>query len=227
MMKRWKSIIPILSMLLALAAYTLVFPLYFAVGLTAMILIHEVGHIVAAKQRGIPVSAPLFIPFVGAFIAMRRNPRDAATEAYVALGGPMLGTVGAMFAYALGIFLKDPTFIVTANIGFYLNLINLLPLHPLDGGRIATAISRWLWLAGLIIGLIFTVYYRNILFFLFWLLFAWQVYRRVFSKTRQSNQYYAVPAALRWKYGIAYASLMLLLFYLISTVQYISHLVIR
>ena len=67
-----------------------------------MIFIHEIGHVLAAKQKGLPVSLPVFIPFLGAFIAMKKNPRDAVTEAYIAFGGPLLGTAGALICYLLG-----------------------------------------------------------------------------------------------------------------------------
>ena len=168
----------LLSMFITIGAYAIVFPVQFAVGLVIMILIHEVGHVIAAKQKGLPVSAPLFIPFLGALITMKKNPRDAVTEAYIAFGGPILGTIGALIAYILGVMLESHIMLVIANVGFFLNLINLMPIHPLDGGRISTAVTRWLWLVGLVGGLVVVVMLKNIIFFIIWALFAWDLYQK-------------------------------------------------
>lgn len=167
----------VVTMLISAGAYALVFPAQMAFGIVLMLLVHELGHVFAAKRKGLPTSAPVFVPFLGALINMRRNPRDAATEAYIALGGPLLGTAGAFAAYALGLWTGHPAYIAVAYIGFFLNLINLLPIHPLDGGHIAVAVSRWLWLAGLIGGLAVIVYMRSGLLFLIWGMFAWDLYK--------------------------------------------------
>ncbi|MDP5275197.1 site-2 protease family protein [Chengkuizengella axinellae] len=173
---------PLLSMLISVGAYAVIFPLEFAVGLVLMLLIHELGHVIAAKQKGLPVSAPFFIPFLGALISMKRNPRDAVTEAYIAIGGPVLGTAGAVAAFLIGLNLGGEwgqLLLVIAYVGFLLNLVNLLPIHPLDGGRISTAVTRWLWLVGLIGGLIVIIYFlRSPLFFIIWVLFAWELFQK-------------------------------------------------
>ncbi|WP_235929914.1 site-2 protease family protein [Chengkuizengella marina] len=173
---------PLISMFISIGAYALIFPLEFAIGLVIMLLIHELGHVAAAKQKGLPVSAPLFIPFLGALIAMKRNPRDAVTEAYIAIGGPILGTAGAFVVYLLGSNMDGEwgqLLLVIAYVGFLLNLVNLLPIHPLDGGRIATAVTRWLWLAGLIGGLVVIIFFlQSPLFFIIWALFAWELFQK-------------------------------------------------
>jgi Zn-dependent protease len=180
---------PFVSMLVTIGAYALVFPIGFAVGLVIMLLIHEMGHVIAAKRKGLPVSAPVFIPFLGALINMKRHPRDAVTEAYVAFGGPLLGTMGAAIALWLGVGQEHNLLIVIAYVGFFLNLINLLPIHPLDGGRIATAVTRWLWLVGLIGGLFVIIYLRSILFFIIWLLFAWELLQKYVTRRGKNRQY--------------------------------------
>lgn len=172
----------VVTMLISAGAYAMVFPAQMAIGLVAMLLVHELGHVIAAKRKGLPASAPVFIPFFGALINMRRNPRDAVTEAYIAIGGPLLGTLGALAAYGLGVWTGHPAYIAVAYIGFFLNLINLLPIHPLDGGRIAVAVSRWLWLAGLVGGLVVILsmrnYMENFIFILIWAMFAWDLYKK-------------------------------------------------
>lgn len=190
----------VLTMLVSVGAYTLIAPLQIAVGLVIMVLIHELGHVFAAKQKGLPMSAPVFIPFLGAMVNMRRHPRDAATEAYIAIGGPVLGTIGAAVSFWIGWRFELPLFTALAYIGFILNLINLLPIHPLDGGRIAMAVSRWLWLVGLIAGLFIIIYFKLFLLFLFWLLFAIDlirkyVLRRWFSPVKHIEASYELPVS--------------------------------
>lgn len=159
-----------------------------------MLLIHELGHVVAAKRKGLPVSAPVFIPFIGALINMKRHPRDAETEAYIAIGGPLFGTIGATVVFFIGLYFRQDwgqvaeLLLVIANVGFFLNLINLLPIHPLDGGRIATAVTRWLWVAGLIGGLFVIIYLKSILFFVVWSLFTWDLFQKYIRKSKEPMQ---------------------------------------
>jgi len=145
------------------------------------------GHVLAAKRKGIPVSAPAFIPFLGALITMKKQPLNAQDEAYLAFGGPLLGTIGALGALGLGVMLESPALLSVAQVGFFLNLINLIPVHPLDGGRIVTAISRWLWVVGLIGGLIVILYLKAIIFLLFWGLFAWELYKKYVRKDKPKD----------------------------------------
>jgi Zn-dependent protease len=177
----------IITMFVSIWAYAIVAPLYFAIGLVTMIFIHEMGHVWAAKRKGLPVSAPVFIPFLGALITMKKNPLDSVTEAYIAFGGPLLGTVGALIAFLLGVQFDSPVLISVSYIGFFLNLINLLPIHPLDGGRIATAVTRWLWLVGLIGGLVVIFYLKSILFFIIWALFAFDLYKKYVKPSGKTN----------------------------------------
>src|SRR5882672_11139560 len=90
------------SMLLSMIVYAFVFGWRYAAGFIALLFLHEMGHYIAARQRGLDVGAPTFIPFVGAWIALKELPHDVETEAYVAMGGPLVGTVGAVLCYLLG-----------------------------------------------------------------------------------------------------------------------------
>jgi len=184
---KYKAVLPLLSkiavpagtMLLSVLAYAWVTRNWMVgAGIVAMIFIHETGHVLAAKRKGLPVTLPIFIPFLGAFIAMKKHPRDAATEAYIALGGPVFGALGALAAFALGAAFSNVTLLIVAYIGFFLNLINLLPIHPLDGGRIAAAVTRWLWAAGLIGGLWIIWQLKSLLFLIIWVMFAWEMYQK-------------------------------------------------
>lgn len=118
-----------------------------AVGFLVMLFIHEMGHYLAAKQLGLPVSAPIFTP-MGAVILMPTLPKSAKDEAYIAMAGPVLGTVGALAGFILGLVLGVKDLIQVSQLAFMLNLFNLIPLAPMDGGRISMVINRHLWVLG-------------------------------------------------------------------------------
>src|SRR5678815_658384 len=105
------------------------------------------GHFMAAKQRGLRVGAPTFIPFVGAWIQLKDQPHDVETEAYVAMAGPVAGTIASMACYYAAEGMHSSLLLALAYVGLMLNLFNLIPLAPLDGGRITAIISPKVWWA--------------------------------------------------------------------------------
>jgi Zn-dependent protease len=122
------------------------------------------GHVLQLRREGIPASAPYFIPFLGAVVAMKRMPDDAAAEARVGLAGPVLGSLGVLAPLALWGLTGNELFQALAFVGFFLNLFNLLPVLPLDGGRAMAALSPWIWVAGLVaLGLLMVVWFSPIL----------------------------------------------------------------
>ena len=123
-------------MLLSLVVYAFVFGWRYAAGFVALLFVHEMGHYIAARQRGLDVGAPTFIPFVGAWIELKELPHDAETEAYVGLGGPLLGTRRRARVLLLARSYDATWLLAVAYAGFFLNLFNLIPLSPFDGGRI-------------------------------------------------------------------------------------------
>jgi len=129
------------SMLVSLIVYAFVFGWRYAAGFIALLFVHEMGHYIAARQRGLDVGAPTFIPFVGAWIELKQMPHDAETEAYVGLGGPLLGSVGALACYWAARSYDAPWLLAVAYAGFFINLFNLIPLSPFDGGRITAVLS--------------------------------------------------------------------------------------
>src|SRR5215218_2862408 len=136
------------SMLVSLGAYALVWGVPFGVGFVLLLLVHELGHVIQLRREGIRASAPMFIPFLGAVVAMKELPKDAAAEARVGLAGPVLGSLGALATLAIYWLTGDELFKALAFVGFFLNLFNLLPVLPLDGGRAMAALSPWMWFAG-------------------------------------------------------------------------------
>ena len=137
------------SMLVSIGAYALIWGWKFAVGFVLLLLVHEMGHVIQLRREGIKASAPMFIPFLGALVAMKEMPKDAAAEARVGLAGP-----GARVARppscrsAIYGLTGDELFKALAFVGFFLNLFNLLPVLPLDGGRAMAALSPWMWIVG-------------------------------------------------------------------------------
>ena len=125
--------------------------IWFGVGFVLMILVHELGHGYAMKKRGVAAGWPIFIPFFGAMIAMKGGPSDRDTEAEIAYGGPLAGTAVALVAAGLGLACDSRLFLALAYSGFFLNLFNLTPISPLDGGRVAQAFSRRAWWLGLVV----------------------------------------------------------------------------
>lgn len=137
------------TMLLSLVAYTWVFGWRYAAGFVLLLFVHEMGHFIAARQRGLAVSAPAFIPFVGAWIEMKDMPHDAETEAYVGMAGPLAGTLASVACYFAARDTGSDLLLAVSYAGFFLNLFNLIPISPLDGGRITAVLSPRVWLAGI------------------------------------------------------------------------------
>jgi Zn-dependent protease len=145
------------SMLVSIAAYAWLWGWQFAVGFVLLIFVHELGHVIEAKRQGLNVSAPMFIPFLGAAIALRDQPVNAWHEAQIGIAGPILGSIGAAGVWLAGEQLDSEFLRALAFTGFFINLFNLLPVVPLDGGRIVAAIHPVFWLIGFVglLGLVF------------------------------------------------------------------------
>jgi Zn-dependent protease len=196
------------TMLLSVWAYALAWGWQFALGFVLLIFVHECGHLLAAKRLGLKVGAPVFIPFMGALIALKEAPRNACVEAQVGIGGPLLGTVGAALCFGLYVLTGNVLFCALAYTGFLLNLFNMAPVGILDGGRVVTALSPWLWLVGItVIGYLLWMRFNLILL----LIFAVSL-PRVFSlfrrKTAEEARYFEVSPAQRWFMGGLYFGLL-------------------
>jgi Zn-dependent protease len=173
-----------------------------------LLFVHEMGHYIAARRRGLPVGLPTFIPFVGAWINLKEMPHDAETEAYVGLGGPLLGTVGASWLL-LGAQRDTRWLLAVAYAGFFLNLFNMIPLSPFDGGRITAVLSPAHLAAGRAgAGALF--WWRpSPMLLLMALLAAPQVWKAITYKrhSEEAQTYYAVSSAAKLQYGLIYVGL--------------------
>ena len=136
------------SMRVSMVAYCPIWGWRFCVGFVLLLFVHEMGHVIQLRREGLEASAPMFIPFMGAVVWAKSLGDDAAAEARVALAGPILGSIGAAACVGLYGLTGDEFFLALAFTGFFLNLFNLLPVSPLDGGRAVSAISPWMWLLG-------------------------------------------------------------------------------
>ena len=217
---KFKFLLPFLktgaTMVLSIWAYALAWGWQFAVGFVLLIFVHECGHLIAAKWCNLKVTTPAFIPFVGALITLKENPPNAWVEAIVGIGGPIMGSVGAAACVGIYYATGNPLFLALAYTGFFLNLFNLMPVGFLDGGRIVTALSPWLWIIGFIILVGYTInrYYMGHVNFLLVILIVLSL-PRLFSlfrrRTEAEQRYYEVEPARRVAMAVMYFGLVALL----------------
>jgi len=137
------------TMIISVFAYAFIYGWAYAVGFVLLLFFHELGHYVAARRRGLNVGTPTFIPFVGAWIQLKEMPHDVETEAYVGIAGPVAGTLASLICYYLARNYNSELLLALAYAGCFLNLFNLIPVSPLDGGRIVAILSPKIWLLGM------------------------------------------------------------------------------
>jgi Zn-dependent protease len=199
-----------LTMLVSIGAYALLFPVWFAVGIVVLIWVHEMGHVLQLRREGIPASAPMFIPFLGAFVAMKQMPKDAFAEARVGLAGPVLGTLGGLATLGLYAATREPLFLGLAYFNFIINLFNLAPLLPLDGGRAVGAMSPVFQLLGLVVMVaLFFVAPIMALIALIGLPELWHRWKR--RNTPEGRAYYDLSLRQRVTIGVVYVGLIVVL----------------
>ncbi|PWT75346.1 MAG: site-2 protease family protein [Proteobacteria bacterium] len=196
------------TMILSVFAYALVFGFWYAVGFVALLFAHEMGHFLAARQRGLAVGAPTFIPFVGAWIQLKELPHDVETEAYVGIAGPVVGSAAALACYFAARETGSQLLLALAYAGCMLNLFNLIPLSPLDGGRITAIVSPKVWWVGAPLLLALFAYRPSPMLVLIGVL-AIPHLLQTFRKNADGppDAYYDVPMATRVNYGIFYVLL--------------------
>jgi Zn-dependent protease len=199
------------SMLITIGLYAALWGWKWALGFVLLIFVHECGHLIVAKRFGLKVSAPMFIPFMGAFIALRELPRNAWMEACVGIGGPVLGAIGALVCHVAGVFLQWPLLIALAYSAYFLNLFNLIPTGFLDGGRIVTALSPWLWIPGVLVLAWLGWQFPN---FVVWLMILLSIPRLISlfrARTPEERRYYEVSTDKRWLMAVLYFGLIAVL----------------
>jgi Zn-dependent protease len=203
-----------ITAIISIAVYSFIFGWPFAIGLVALLFIHEMGHALVMKLKGIPIGGMIFIPLLGAAVFMSKMPKNAKDEAEVGIAGPIAGAIAAsvcfLFAQANPYSIWTPL----AYFGFFINLFNLVPIVPFDGGRILAAIDRRMWIVGFV-GLIgfqvwsYFQYHTISPFLIFFIVIAgtqlWA--RRRAADTPEGNAYYKVPTGERIILTLAYFGL--------------------
>jgi Zn-dependent protease len=202
------------TMAVSLAAYAWIWGWPFAAGFILLLFVHEMGHVIALRREGIRASAPMFVPFLGAVVAARSLGDNAAAEARVGLAGPILGSIGAAACILVYHATGSDIWRALAYTGFFLNLFNLLPVVPLDGGRAMAAMSPWMWVVGFaaLIPLLFV--FANPIMLLILLFAGLETYKRL--KQRRAGDaatlaYYKVAPLTRVLVAAVYLGLIALL----------------
>jgi Zn-dependent protease len=196
------------TMLLSLFVYAMVFGWRYAAGFVLLIFVHEMGHFVAARHRGLDVGLPTFIPFVGAWVELKDQPHDVETEAYIGFAGPLAGTLAAMACYFAARDTGSQLLLALAYSGCMLNLFNLIPLSPLDGGRITAIISPKVWLVGVPLLAALFFWRPSPMLILVGILAFPQLKAALAGTGAPSGQYYNVRTETRVNYGIMHLGLV-------------------
>lgn len=198
------------SMALSIWAMARKYPLPLVVGFVVIILIHEIGHAVAIRAKGLQAGLMVFIPFIGGAVTLKDQPRSAYDDAQIGLAGPIAGTFASLVALQLYKWTDQPTYLSIAIAGFVVNLINLLPIGMLDGGRISAAVTKWMWVFGGGALIYKVVKQPNPLMLLIVLLVAFQVYLSILRE-KDDKSFYDVTISQRVFIAIAYFGLVIFL----------------
>jgi Zn-dependent protease len=197
------------TMLLSLAIYAMIWGWPYAAGVVLLLFVHEMGHFIAARQCGLNVGAPTFIPFFGAWVELKDQPLDVKTEAYIAFAGPLVGTVGAVVFYLWGRWTDTTLLLAISYAGLFLNLFNLLPLSPFDGGRITAILTPRVWLLGAPLLLAVMLYRPSPILVLIAIIAFPQLVKawNYDPKAPENIAYYGVPLQAKLEYGCLYLAL--------------------
>ena len=199
------------TMLVSLVAYGSIWGFPFALGFVLLLLVHEMGHVIALRREGIKASAPMFIPFMGAVISARSLGDNALAEARVGLAGPVLGSIGSAACLVIWRATGNDFWQALAFTGLFLNLFNLMPVVPLDGGRAMAAMSPWMWIAGFFATLGLAIAFPNPIILLIVVVAGFETYKRL--KLRRAggasqSDYYRVSPGNRALVAVVYLSLI-------------------
>jgi Zn-dependent protease len=200
------------SMLVSVVAYQLIFGWLFSIGFVLLLLLHELGHVFQLRREGVKASAPMFIPFLGAVISAKSMGDDAGAEARVGLAGPILGSIATLVPLGLWLATGSHYWQALAFVGFFLNLFNLLPILPLDGGRAMAALSPWVWLIGLVGLVAMAFFFPSPILLLILVLGGLESWHRWKARnTPEARAYHRVPSRTRVLVAATYLLLIVAL----------------
>lgn len=202
-----KYLITAVSAFVSIWFYSQRYGMPYAVGLVLMLFVHECGHALAARRFGLPYSGMLFIPFMGAVVAHGRGQTNVVQDAFIGIMGPVVGWLYGIVCVILGFATGNAFFFALASSTFAINLFNLIPTAPLDGGWIAPLFSPKLLAVGVVFLVLIGFYSQN---YLIWVLALLSLPRIIAGwKAGPGDAYFHATAADRWKYGLAYLGLAL------------------
>src|SRR5437867_10276978 len=198
------------SMSLSIAAYATKAPLPLVIGFALIILIHEIGHAVVIRAKGLRAGVMVFIPFIGGAVTLKDQPRSAYDDAQIGLAGPIAGTVASLIVLQMYKWTDAPLYLAIAAAGFAVNLLNLLPIGMLDGGRISAAVTKWMWVFGGGALVYKVIKQPNPLMLLVLFLVAFQVYASI-AREKDDKSFYDVTFTQRASIAVAYFFLVVFL----------------
>lgn len=233
------------SLWLSLGLYIAAFGWSFAWMLVIVLILHESGHYIWARAYKLNPGLPAFVPFLGAFVAMKKLPKDEASHAWVAFAGPLIGGVTSALIYGLGANLDNTWMMATGNLGFILNLFQLIPARPLDGGYVVSAISKKLMIPGACLIFAFAIFRQSLFLFIIGVIAVMDVLSALSGRNQLEMRGHSSPTMTvgeliteietmstkeaiqqaapgqRWQIGIAYITLVALLgqLYAITSAQ--------
>ncbi|MBX5448772.1 site-2 protease family protein [Thermogemmatispora sp.] len=213
-----------ISALISLAFYAMLFGWAFGLGIVVLLFVHELGHALVIKAKGIPLGGMIFIPLLGAAVLMKRHPQNARDDAEIGIAGPLAGALGSASCLLVAWFQPLGVWAPLAYFGFFINLVNLIPAPMLDGGRIVEAIDRRLYVVGLLLLLAYQIWLWLSGEFSPWLLLLVIIGATWLWTQRSDNlihpqHYYAVPLRFRLAMTVAYFGLIALLIFGMSLAQ--------
>ncbi len=203
------------SLMVSMVVYGLTLGWAFGIGLLTVIAIHESGHVLATRSRGIAASWPTFIPFLGAVISLKQSPRNADDEAFIGIAGPVFGVLASLLSFGLYELTGHLIFAMVALFGMVIHIFNLIPVVPLDGGRTVAFLGWKAWGPGLI-GLAVMLFYNPLnnsfhfhsLTLIILGFIVWNFTRRI--RYGVPPGYNDIPLSRKWVYGGLWGFLMTL-----------------
>ena len=189
----------LLSFLSFFAIYGSLYGWRYGAGFAAAILIHEMGHFIDIKRRGLPAEMPVFLPGLGAYVRWTNLGVSKRTIAQISLAGPLAGWLAAAVCVLIYWQTHDLLWVALARTGVVINLLNLIPVWMLDGGKAMSALGLNERIGLLVLTIVLSVYLRNVFFFLVAAGTVW----RLFTKDK--------PAQSDWNSCLYFATVLVLL----------------
>lgn len=197
------------SMIVTVLAYAFQYPLGIVIGFVLVTLIHEIGHAVVIRAKGLRAGFLVFIPFIGGAVTLKDQPRSVYDDAQIGLAGPFFGTLASLMSLQIFKWTGNPLYLNIAFVGFGINLLNLLPIGVLDGGRISAAVTKWMWVFGGAVLVYKAVRQPNPLLILILVLAAFQVYASILRE--KEDRFYEITPRQRAAVAVAYFALVIFL----------------